>query len=81
MYALAREGKLKNFTGIDDPYEPPLNPEIVLDTVSRTAEENAEQIIAYLVERGFILPPSGNDVGEERPEHDERNLVAATRRW
>ena len=58
MYRQAREGKIKNFTGIDDPYESPLNPEIVLDTVSRSAEENAELILAYLVEHGFVLPPA-----------------------
>jgi sulfate adenylyltransferase len=56
MYALAREGQIKGFTGIDDPYEPPRNPEITLDTVNRSAEANAERIIAYLIERGFIRP-------------------------
>ena len=56
MYRLAREGKIKNFTGIDDPYEPPHNPEIVIDTVARSAEENAELILAYLVEQGLVLP-------------------------
>jgi sulfate adenylyltransferase len=56
MYRQAREGKIKNFTGVDDPYEPPLHPEITLDTVARTAEENAELILAYLVEQGFVLP-------------------------
>ncbi|MCA1591199.1 MAG: bifunctional sulfate adenylyltransferase/adenylylsulfate kinase [Acidobacteria bacterium] len=55
MYKQARAGQIKNFTGIDDPYEPPLKPEIVLDTVSHTAEENAARILAYLVERGFAL--------------------------
>ena len=55
MYRQAREGKIKNFTGIDDPYEPPLNAEIVLDTQQRSAEENAEKILAQLVERGFLL--------------------------
>jgi sulfate adenylyltransferase len=54
MYALAREGQLKGFTGIDDPYEPPHNPEITLDTVNCSAEENAERIISYLLERGFL---------------------------
>lgn len=57
MYALARKGQIKGFTGIDDPYQPPSNPEITLDTVNYSAEENAERIIAYLIERGFI-PPS-----------------------
>jgi len=56
MYALAREGKLKNFTGIDDPYEPPLNAELRLDTVGCSAEDNAERIVIYLVEQGFIQP-------------------------
>lgn len=63
MYRQAREGKIKNFTGVDDPYEPPHNAEITLDTVARTAEENAESILAYLVEKGFVRPAL-SDVGE-----------------
>lgn len=55
MYAKARRGEIKNFTGIDDPYEAPLNPEITLDTVAHTPNENAQQILDYLVERGFVL--------------------------
>lgn len=54
MYAKARRGEIKGFTGIDDPYEPPRNPEIVLDTVHATPEENAHKIIAYLEECGFL---------------------------
>ncbi|MBV9927404.1 MAG: bifunctional sulfate adenylyltransferase/adenylylsulfate kinase [Acidobacteria bacterium] len=54
MYALAREGRLKNFTGVDDPYEPPPSPELVIDTVGRTAEQNAELILSILVEAGFV---------------------------
>ena len=56
MYALAREGKIKNFTGIDDPYEPPLNPEIRIGTVGRTPEENAAIILSRLIESGFVWP-------------------------
>lgn len=56
MYKQAREGKIKNFTGVDDPYEPPLNPELVIDTVKSSAEENVDRILTYLVESGFILP-------------------------
>ena len=55
MYMLARAGKIKSFTGIDDLYEAPLNPEITIETEVRSAEENVELIIAYLVERGLIL--------------------------
>jgi sulfate adenylyltransferase len=54
MYQKARRGELKNFTGIDDPYEQPVNPELELDTVTHTAEENARRIIAYLKEREFL---------------------------
>jgi sulfate adenylyltransferase len=54
MYALAREGQLKGFTGVDDPYEEPLNAEISIDTIRCSAEENAEFIVSYLIEQGFI---------------------------
>jgi sulfate adenylyltransferase len=54
MYAKARRGEIKNFTGIDDPYETPTDPELVLKTESFTPEENAHNIVAYLLERGFL---------------------------
>lgn len=54
MYSLARQGKIKNFTGIDDPYEPPHKPEITIDAAGRSAEENARRILGYLVESGFV---------------------------
>jgi len=54
LYAKARRGELTGFTGIDDPYEPPLSPEITLDTVGQTAEANARTIIAYLRQRGLL---------------------------
>lgn len=54
MYAKARRGEIKDFTGIDDIYEPPQKPEITLYTTEQTAEENARLIINYLVESGFI---------------------------
>ena len=54
MYMLARAGKIKSFTGIDDLYEVPLNPEITIETEVNTAEENVQIIIAHLVERGLL---------------------------
>jgi len=54
LYAKARRGEIKGFTGIDDPYEPPANPEMTLDTVACTAEENARAILEHLIERGFV---------------------------
>ena len=56
MYRLARAGKIKNFTGIDDPYEQPLAPEMVIEGAAGLAEDNADRIIAYLLEQRFILP-------------------------
>jgi sulfate adenylyltransferase len=54
MYAKARRGEIKEFTGISDPYEAPLNPEITLDTVGHTPEENARRIMRELAARGFV---------------------------
>jgi len=54
LYAMARRGEIKGFTGIDDPYEEPLNAEVVLDTVETTPEENARTIIKYLQGQGII---------------------------
>jgi sulfate adenylyltransferase len=54
MYAKARRGEIRDFTGIDDPYEPPFQPEITLDTVRSTPEENARRILEYLIGEGFV---------------------------
>jgi sulfate adenylyltransferase len=58
LYAKARRGELKGFTGVDDPYEPPISPEITLKGMGITPEENARQIIAYLKQQGYLLPDS-----------------------
>ncbi len=62
MYAKARRGEIKGFTGVDDPYEPPDRPEMHLTTVDCSAEENAYRIVRYLIDEGFLLD-----------EVDERN--------
>jgi sulfate adenylyltransferase len=54
MYAKARRGEIKDFTGIDDPYEAPENPEMTLDTVTQTPEANARLILQHLLQRGFV---------------------------
>jgi len=56
LYAKARRGEITGFTGVDDPYEAPRQPEITLDTVKFTAEENAHKIIAYLEQVGYLQP-------------------------
>jgi sulfate adenylyltransferase len=54
MYAKARRGEIKGFTGIDDPYEPPVNPELRLTTTDCAPEDNARRIVRLLTERGFL---------------------------
>jgi sulfate adenylyltransferase len=54
MYAMARRGEITGWTGIDDPYEAPEHAEIVVDTQSHSAEDNAQRIIAHLEEAGFV---------------------------
>ena len=49
LYKKARSGELKNFTGVDSPYEPPEDPEIRVDTTTLTAEEAAEEIVRRLI--------------------------------
>jgi sulfate adenylyltransferase len=59
LYAKARQamldGKPMGFTGVDDPYEPPVNPEISLMGSGVTPEQNARQVIAYLTAQGYLL--------------------------
>lgn len=57
LYAKARRGEITGFTGIDDPYERPENPEIVIRTVDTDPEDNADEIIEYLRGHGLILQP------------------------
>jgi sulfate adenylyltransferase len=54
LYAKARRGELRNFTGVDDPYEPPVSPELMLETVAITPEENARKLIRYLEAKAFL---------------------------
>jgi adenylylsulfate kinase len=54
LYAKARAGLIQNFTGIDDPYEPPLNPEVLCRTDQESAIESSKQILRKLRELGYI---------------------------
>jgi adenylylsulfate kinase len=54
MYKKARAGLIKNFTGIDDPYEPPTNPELVLDTGALTPQEAVQRVLEELDARGLL---------------------------
>lgn len=54
LYKRARAGEIKNFTGLDSPYEAPVSPEITINTVENTADEAADLILAELQARGFL---------------------------
>ncbi len=55
LYKKARSGAIKDFTGLDSPYEKPLNPEIVVCTDHKAIDECAEEIITYLIDKAFIF--------------------------
>ncbi len=54
LYAKARAGEIKGFTGIDDPYEVPTNPEVVCESAKETVEESANKVIGTLEKLGYI---------------------------
>ncbi|GHO87812.1 adenylyl-sulfate kinase [Dictyobacter formicarum] len=56
LYKLVDEGKVKNFTGVDDPYEEPEHPELVIETDKETIEESVGRIFAKLEELGYLEP-------------------------
>ncbi len=54
LYKKARAGEIKGFTGIDDPYEAPVKPELVLNTAELSPEQAAEKIMGYLKDNGYL---------------------------
>ncbi len=56
LYKKARAGEIKNFTGISDPYEEPLNPEVNCETVNETLDESVNKVMAKLEELGYLAP-------------------------
>lgn len=60
LYARARKGELKDFTGVDSPYQAPANAEVTVDSGIQTVEEELECVIRYLIEHGYLSRcPSG----------------------
>jgi len=53
LYAKARAGIIKGYTGIDDPYEAPLNPEVSIDTTDITPDEAVQEVLLYLGRAGY----------------------------
>jgi len=61
LYAKARRGELRNFTGIDSPYEPPEWPEVSLATAEASAEQMADRVLVYILEQVGTLPGQSAD--------------------
>jgi adenylyl-sulfate kinase len=57
LYAKALAGEIPEFTGVSDPYEPPLDPEVSINTAKESIEESCARIIVYLEETGYIPTP------------------------
>ena len=54
LYAKARAGEITGMTGIDDPYEPPTNADLVIDTTKLSPEESAQEILLFLEREGYV---------------------------
>jgi sulfate adenylyltransferase len=78
LYARARRGQITGFTGVDDPYEEPVDPELILNTVEFSPKENARKIVDYLEGRGFILPDGWmNDTNGRDPQAETEAEVSS----
>jgi sulfate adenylyltransferase len=75
LYARARRGQIKGFTGVDDPYEVPVDPEITLHTVDVSPVDNARKIMEVIEARGFILPDGFNDKPTDYEEEQEPEIA------
>jgi adenylylsulfate kinase len=70
LYKLVDEGKIKNFTGVDDPYEEPVHPELIVETDKETIEESVSRIFARLTELGYL---------ESEETHEDESKVVVDR--
>lgn len=74
LYARARRGQITGFTGVDDPYEIPVDPEITLHTVDVGPEVNARKIVDFLETSGFILADGLNSKSDGQSEDEEKKV-------
>ena len=76
MYAKAERGEIKNFTGVSDPYEEPLKPEVIVETDKETEEQSVERIIRTLELMGYIPPEEREEYTKEEEEKIKERLRA-----
>jgi len=70
LYKLVDEGKIKNFTGVDDPYEEPLHPELIVETDKETVDESVARIFAKMTQLGYL---------ESEDDHEDESKVVVDR--
>jgi adenylyl-sulfate kinase len=75
LYKKALAGEISNYTGISDPYEEPLNPEVVLETDKETEEESVSKVIRKLEELRYIAPAQATEYSEEEEEKIKQRLT------
>jgi ATP sulfurylase/adenylyl-sulfate kinase len=80
MYRKAMAGEIQNFTGVNDPYEEPENPELILDTAGESIEESALRVIALLEERGFVPREGPGAASASVDRQAEARRLAESRR-
>ncbi len=78
LYARARAGLIKQFTGVSDPYETPINPEIVVDTSLQSANEAADKILAYLTAQGYMTRVDKAGASQAKTTRDPATLWTST---
>jgi adenylyl-sulfate kinase len=74
LYKKALAGEIENFTGISDPYEPPENPEVMIDSSMETIEESLAKVLSKLEELGYVPPAPAEDsyTADEEAEVEAR---------
>jgi sulfate adenylyltransferase len=75
MYTMAKNGKIRGFTGVDDAYEPPRSPELCIDTVAISPDKCARMIMTLLMEKGF-LPGNGRNAARQIMQKDAPRPVS-----
>lgn len=71
LYKKALAGEIENFTGISDPYEPPENPDVIIDSSLETVEESMNKVLLKLVELGYVPPAEAEDAAYSADEEAE----------
>ncbi len=75
LYKKALAGELKGFTGVNDPYEPPLHPELTMDTETESPQESTSRILRKLEELGYVEPLRGTGCTPEEESRIRERLV------